>query len=157
MHVYFLSLCLSEISTQLRCCYCKGGINRTILMCCLHFLTVKKQPIISCNTVVTSVGTLLLGFQLMKYFPWYNYLSFFFFSSFFTFHISSSCKWLAKWPSMFLVFSRMGYEDANTYSAWPSFTTLDPQEPLSYSDPWMGKGAVLVVLRRYRGMECYME
>ena len=99
MHVYFLSLCLSEISTWLRCCYCKGGINTTVLMCCLHFPTVKKQPIISCNTVVTSVGTLLLGFQLMKYFPWYNYLSFFFFLLFspFIFHPHAN-DWLNGHP-----------------------------------------------------------
>lgn len=48
VHVYFHSLCLSEISTLLLCCYCKDGKNRTILMLCyLHFPTVKKQPIIS--------------------------------------------------------------------------------------------------------------
>lgn len=48
MHVYFHSLCLSGISTLLPCCYSKDGKNRTILkLCCLHFPTVKKQPIIS--------------------------------------------------------------------------------------------------------------
>ena len=74
--------------------------NRTILMCCLHFLTVKKQPVISCNTVVTSVVTLLLGFQLMKYFPpGYNYLSLLFFLLFspFIFHPHAN-NWLNGHP-----------------------------------------------------------
>ena len=69
-------------------------------MCRLHFLTVKKQPIISCNTVVTSVVTLLLGFQLMKYFPpGYNYLSLLFFLLFspFIFHPHAN-DWLNGHP-----------------------------------------------------------
>lgn len=48
VHVDSHSLGLSEISALLLCCYCQDGKNRTILMlCCLHFPTVKKQPIIS--------------------------------------------------------------------------------------------------------------
>lgn len=48
VHICFHSLCLSEISTLLLCCFCKDGKNRNILMlCCLHFPTLKKQPIIS--------------------------------------------------------------------------------------------------------------